>query len=238
MDKLINDFNRGFNLKNNDLRFVEAAVRLTISDIINFIKPNAPFRLWGCAVTEHGSYISVSEGAIYWEGEVWHVFAHNLAVATPLVAPVYWVFVTEYDPAGVKLDKDLVSHDTYQVRKAKSSLTTNPDGAIGYIILNEGTAEAGTYPACPTGLYTYKDSAYESFYWLPNLDDTHITSYEIWKGIDTIVPTLLTTVPATTLGYNIEPPEVGSMMVIYIRAVNSAGYKSKFSQPLFIDINL
>ena len=103
MNKLINDFNRGFSLKNDDLRFVDSAVRLALSDLAKAVLGVSARVMWGCEVSEHGAYIAITEGAIFYNGEIWHVYAHNVAVATPLAVPVYWAFVGEFDASGVKL---------------------------------------------------------------------------------------------------------------------------------------
>ncbi len=184
MNKLINDFNRGFSLKSDDFRFIDAAVRLALSDLAKSMGISTPRVMWGCEVTEHGTYISITEGAVYWSNEIWHVYAHNVAVATPLSVPAYWAFVGENDPAGVKLDKDLVSHETYQIRKAVVSLVTDPDGVIGYLpwsdVVPVDTTDV-TAPTAPTDLTGYALVAGTArLNWTAATDSVGVTGYEIW----------------------------------------------------------
>lgn len=184
MNKLINDYNRGFSLKNDDLRFVDAAVRLALSDIIKSMGISTSRIMWGCEVTEHGTYISITEGAIFWNNEIWHVYAHNVIVAIPLAVPIYWAFVGENDPAGVKLDKDLVSHDAYQIRKAIASLVAAPAGVIGSLPWSDVVPvdiTDITAPTAPSGLTGYAFAGGTArLDWIASTDGLGIEGYEIW----------------------------------------------------------
>jgi len=184
MNKLINDYNRGFSLKNDDLRFIDAAVRLALSDIVKSMGMSNSRVLWGCEVTEHSTYISITEGAIFYNSEIWHVYAHNVAVVTPVAVPVYWAFVGEFDASGVKLDMDLVSHNAYQIRKAIASLVTDPAGVIGFlpwsevIPINESDVTA---PSAPTDLTGYAlEGGTVRLNWTSSSDDSGVSGYEIW----------------------------------------------------------
>jgi len=124
MDQLINTFDRGFSLKNDDLRFIDASVRQALSDICRGLgKGYEAFIIWGAEVTIVGTTASVTEGAIYYGNEVWHVAAHDFTVPDPLPDVPYWIFTANYDADGAKLDKDLVSHNTYQLRTAKGNMS-------------------------------------------------------------------------------------------------------------------
>ena len=184
MNKLINDFNRGFSLKNDDLRFVDSAVRLALSDLAKAVLGVSARVMWGCEVSEHGAYIAITEGAIFYNGEIWHVYAHNVAVATPLAVPVYWAFVGEFDASGVKLDKDLVSHNTYQIRKAIASLVTDPAGVIGFLPWSEVIPVDNSDvipPTGPTELTGFVVSVSSvRLNWVAATDSTGIAGYEIW----------------------------------------------------------
>lgn len=129
MNKLINDFDRGFSLKNDDLRFVDAAVRLALADICKALGGETAI-LWGCGSVQIGTSLAVLEGAIFHDGEIWHVAAHTAVVANPIVTGPYWCFATSFDAAGAKLDMDLVSHSTYQVRTAFANATGTGSGVI------------------------------------------------------------------------------------------------------------
>lgn len=132
MNKLINDFNRGFSLKNDDLRFVDAAVRQAIADTVKAHDIPGSVILYGCEVTVDGTTASVAEGAIFHDDEVWHVDAHTFTVPDPLVTSPYWCFVTSWDAAGAKTDVDLAPHNTYQLRKAVGNMANDISGTESY----------------------------------------------------------------------------------------------------------
>lgn len=122
MNKLINDFNRGFSLKNNDFRFIDESVRLALSDLcMGMSGEKTSFIIWGAVMSVSGTTATVTEGSIFHQGEIWHVPAHTFAVADPMTEEPYWQFVTALDAAGAKLDKDLVSHNTYELRTCRGS---------------------------------------------------------------------------------------------------------------------
>ncbi len=132
MNKIINDFTRGFSLKNDDFRFIDAAVRLALNDICTALGSNS-FILHGCVVSINGTTCSVTEGAIFFDTEIWHVAAHTFTVPDPLADAPYWCFTVSYDFTGAKLDKDLVSHDTYQLRKAVGYATNAAAGTVAAV---------------------------------------------------------------------------------------------------------
>jgi hypothetical protein len=235
MNKLINDFNRGYSLKNDDLRFIDAAIRLAFDDIVKSLGGSSPRVLWGCALIEHGTYISITEGAIYFQGEIWHVYPHNLIVAIPRIVPIYWVFMTEFDAAGAKLDKDLVSHDTYQKRFAVSSLTSNPAGSVGSLVLAPapGPSADTTPPAAVTGLgYTIDGSGYVVVTWPATSDNVAVTGYEIFVSYDSGAEALYGS--TSSLIYYIGGVESGQNLTIRIKAYDAAGNRSAFSAPLLV----
>ncbi len=135
MNKLINDFDRGFSLKNDDLRFVDAAVRDALASICNGIAfQDSAYILYGCVVTIIGTTATVSKGAIFYENEIWAVEDHTFAVLDPLPDPPNWAFCETYDANGVKLDKDLASHNTYAVRSAIGYMVGGePSGTIALV---------------------------------------------------------------------------------------------------------
>lgn len=132
MNKLINDFNRGFSLKNDDLRFVDAAVRQAIADAVKAHNFTGSVIVWGCAVTVVGTTASVAEGAIFHNNEVWHVDAHTFVVPDPIVDSPNWCFITAWDAAGAKTDVDLAAHNTYQIRKAVGSMDDDVTGTESF----------------------------------------------------------------------------------------------------------
>lgn len=125
MNKLVNTWNRGFSLKNDDLRFIDASVRQALSDLANSFSSKSAIILWGCGVNYAGTVATVNEGAIYSPtlNEIFHVYEHTFVVPSPLVGDPQWCFVTAWDPAGAKTDVDLQAHQAYQIRKVVGSMT-------------------------------------------------------------------------------------------------------------------
>ena len=137
MNKLKNDYNRGFSLKNDDLRFVDASVRLALADTVSGLCNGDTCIIWGCVCTPDDLVYKVSAGAIFYSDEIWHVPAHEVVRTNLNSDPPDWAFVVSYDSAGIKLDKDLASHNTYELRSA-----------IGYISA-ESEPPSGTIHATP-----------------------------------------------------------------------------------------
>lgn len=137
MNKLINDFNRGFSLKNDDLRFVDASIRLAFADAIKAHNITGSVILFGCAVSVSGTTASVAEGAIFHDDEIWHVDEHTFTVPDPLVDSPNWCFVASWDAAGAKTDVDLNPHNTYQVRKAVGNMANDITGTISYASMED-----------------------------------------------------------------------------------------------------
>lgn len=134
MNKLINDFNRGFSLKNDDLRFVDASVRLALADITSALSGSGgACILWGCDIAYIYPIFIVSAGAIYYEGEVWHVYEHTFSMPDPNAQQLLWCFRTSNDAAGAKIDNDMGTHQAYQVRDCILDNNGSRAGMIGSI---------------------------------------------------------------------------------------------------------
>lgn len=126
MNRINSNFNLGFDLVLEDFRFEAASIRLAIADLCKGLGHAGPVILFGCNVTYAGTTATVTEGAIFYNDEIWHVYNHTFAVPDPLVGNPQWCFVASWDPEGVKLDSELNSHNTYEVRKAIGALTSIP----------------------------------------------------------------------------------------------------------------
>ena len=126
MNKLLTNFNRGFSLKSNDFRWIDDSVRLALADICKSMGITGPVVLWGCGVTYAGATATVTEGAIFFQNEIWHVEPHTFTVHDPMVSSPNWCFPLTYHPDGAKLDKDLVNHQTYQIRRAIGAQVSIP----------------------------------------------------------------------------------------------------------------
>ena len=132
MNKLLTEFTGGFPFLLNDLRFTDDAVRLAIKDIVNAICGEGPVILAGCQFTQQPTYISVEEGAIFWQGEIWHVYPHNFTAPNPVLEPPYWSFVTGNGPEGSRTFENAETNQVHQIRKAVGSYLPI-EGALGNI---------------------------------------------------------------------------------------------------------
>lgn len=132
MNKLITDYTGGFPFLLNDLRFVDDSIRQAIKDIVTSMCGEGPVILYGCQITQHPTYISVTEGAIFWSGEIWHVYPHNFTAPNPLVEMPSWYFVEESGPQGSRTFENAEIHQVHQIRKAIGSYVpiVNPFGSI------------------------------------------------------------------------------------------------------------
>ena len=107
MNKLQNDYNRGFSFKNDDLRFIDDAVRLALADLTKAIGGTTSRVLWGCAVSEHINYITIAEGAVFWNNEIWHLPAHNLFATLPITEQLFLVLLLSVLCQNLVLQKHL-----------------------------------------------------------------------------------------------------------------------------------
>lgn len=83
--------------------------------------------LWGCEITDNGDdTLTIAEGAIFQEGEVFEVIEHT--IATSAAAYKIYHFAQELidDPDGVKEYADGETYATQKVRRAKLQFTTFP----------------------------------------------------------------------------------------------------------------
>lgn len=136
MNKLLTNITGGFPFTLDDLRFLDDANRLAVADIIKTIAGDGPVILYGCGITDAGVNVSVAEGAILWQGEIWHVFPHSYIAPSPMPDAPQWNFVAVDDAAGSKVFENGVTHQVYQVRKAVGSYLPI-DGALGSFSVDE-----------------------------------------------------------------------------------------------------
>lgn len=126
MNRIETNFNLGFDLVLEDFRFQDAAVRLAFADLTKALGHSGPVILWGCNVSYAGTMATVTEGAIFYNNEIWHVYAHTFQVPSPDPGDPSWCFVISNDPEGAKLDSELNPHQTYEVRKAVGARISLP----------------------------------------------------------------------------------------------------------------
>ncbi len=126
----------GFPFVLDDIRFMQDSWRLAFLDISKALfnqheTSQIPFNaliLWGGEVTEHSTYVEISEGALYYDGEIYHIYPHSTPT-TGGITSVLLYMIEENDPVGTKMFLNGNTYDTYKVRKAVLSESSIP-GAI------------------------------------------------------------------------------------------------------------
>ncbi len=136
MNKLLTNITGGFPFTLDDLRFQDDSVRLAIADICLAIAQQTPVVAFGCALTVHSGYVAVSEGAIIYNSEVFHVFPHNIAYSGA-ISQYYWNIVAVSDPAGSKTFENGETHQVYEVRKAVGSINAPLVDAIASFLMSD-----------------------------------------------------------------------------------------------------
>jgi hypothetical protein len=137
MDQLNLTFQGGFPLRQDRLKFMQDSMRDTITDmsygprILAAMNANNGQPIWshayvlhGCQITDNGNNtITVTNGAIFQEGEVFRVSQHTINKST--AALVLYHFQQEIidDPEGVREYANGESHPTQQFRRARLAFT-------------------------------------------------------------------------------------------------------------------
>lgn len=136
MNKLKTTDTGGFPLTLNDFRFIDDSVRLAIYDLAKALSGLNTARLYGGGLVNKGTFYEVSEGAVLYNGEIFHIYPHNVAV-TGGVAGIFLNFISESHPEGSKIFFDGTQHQVYEVRKAVVSINTPIEGALASIMYPE-----------------------------------------------------------------------------------------------------
>lgn len=136
MNKLLTEFTGGFPFLLNDLRFIDDAVKLAIADLTTAVAGSEPVIIYGCQTQQQANFVSVSEGAIFWQGEIWHVYPHNFTAPNPMTEAPYWNFVTENGPEGSRTFENAETHQVHQIRKAVASVSPVA-GALGSLAFDD-----------------------------------------------------------------------------------------------------
>lgn len=126
MDKFISSDLGGLDFFSDDLRFEQNSYRLAIEDMIKSLEFSTPyaFVVYGCRFTDSGLNWDVEEGAVVFNGEIFHFPATTIAkddtkkfYLTPLVA---------WDAAGFKDFEDGPQFNTYQTRRTRIEALATP----------------------------------------------------------------------------------------------------------------
>lgn len=142
MNKLITTDTGGFPYVLDDIRWEQDAYREALNDIVKGIVNNGTtdFVLWGCNITDNTTYFDVSEGAIVFDGEIYHLAATTNLTKVALQYLIFKPSTGTYDSDGLKTFQDAATHDTYELRFATATISAIP-GAGSYIIASTaGTA--------------------------------------------------------------------------------------------------
>ncbi|MCX6232119.1 MAG: hypothetical protein NTZ33_11300 [Bacteroidetes bacterium] len=112
----------------DDLRWIDEGIRDAIKGMFTQfgLNPSDNFIFSGCEFTvtsiTGGKRYTHTEGYIYLDGEVLKVDAGYIEVLDAdweVGSVIYWDLVITYDIAGNRIFESGVSHDTYEIRKAK-----------------------------------------------------------------------------------------------------------------------
>lgn len=122
--------NGGMEFHGDDLRFIQDAYKEAFAGIYAAFAENGNLILSGIEATDNGASVDISEGYILIAGEIMYFPAQTIVVAD-FLDDVYIVPEITHDPAGNDVFADLVSRDTYQVRRAKAIY----DDLVSYPIL-------------------------------------------------------------------------------------------------------
>lgn len=124
----------------DDLRFVDAGIRDALKGLVSLFGLTASnsFKITGCVVSNVGLVYSYTAGYICYLGEILPVVSGSVTIpGSPQVGyGLYWDLDLSFDPAGLKVFENGVSHDTYEVRKAKlvyGQYPTNQGGQTDYM---------------------------------------------------------------------------------------------------------
>lgn len=132
MNKLLTTDDGKFPFYLDDLRWIDEGLREAFAGIINFFS-DEKFILSGCEMTWNPVTVewTCAEGFIAWEGEILYC-PGGTAMQDESNTPVFDIEVT-YDPDGLKLFGSGVSHNTYEIRRAKF-YAENPASAGGKLV--------------------------------------------------------------------------------------------------------
>lgn len=116
MNRLKTNQSGGFPFVLDDLRFLDNAYRQAFTNIAYAISLSDCI-LWGCDLSDDGTDITVTEGAVWLNGEILHVPEQTI---TYVPGHNYFLRLSaSYDPNGLKTFADSNLYDTYELRVAE-----------------------------------------------------------------------------------------------------------------------
>jgi len=117
MKKLITTDLGGHPVYYTDFEFVQEMIRELVEGVYGYLDEAKVTILKGCELTisTDGYTISVTEGYAFYDGEIFHISAHESTGETPEVAK--WIVSEDYDSRGTKTFKNETVKDVYLVRE-------------------------------------------------------------------------------------------------------------------------
>jgi len=130
MNKLQTEFDGGMPFALDDLRFMQAANRKALASLaralVKYSGKEVPVIIYGAQISNNGTdTVSISEGAMYYNEEIWHIPAHSFTSPIPLTESPFWNLERSFDPSGDKIFYDGEMHRTYEIRNAKAAMTVS-----------------------------------------------------------------------------------------------------------------
>jgi hypothetical protein len=163
MNKLKTTYDGGFPFVLDDIRWIQTANERALASLaralVSYSGKETPVILYGAAVSNNGSdTVTISEGALYYNAEIWYIPAHSFSSPIPMQESPYWNLESSYDPAGDKIFYDGEMRQTYNVRLAKAAMTTTANAEVSLLWENtirlEGmsTGKANLLPNTAAGV--------------------------------------------------------------------------------------
>ncbi|MBN9293729.1 MAG: hypothetical protein J0G96_07110 [Flavobacteriia bacterium] len=132
MNRLTTTYNGGFNLKMNDFRWIETGLFEAFKGLASpLLNNNTQIILSGCSLSISGGTLTLTEGFIFLNNEVFFVPSQS----EPDAGTTYKYFdvIESFDPSGLKEFKNGLTHDVYAIRRGKLiQSNTLPVGAVDY----------------------------------------------------------------------------------------------------------
>jgi hypothetical protein len=117
MNKLINTFNKGFSLYNDDVRFLQEALTEAIKALASPFENGEIIILSGCEKTVSLGIASFTEGYVLKDSEIFKVPATSFSTLVPGSVEKFFLSET-YNSSGLKISDDgLDSNDSWLIRE-------------------------------------------------------------------------------------------------------------------------
>lgn len=143
MNRLITTNTGGMPNYLDNFRWYEDAIKTAFKDVVKGLGLGGDVLiLYGVDVTQNSSYYYVSAGAIFMNGEIFKVQAHQLArFGNGQTGTYFWEVITSYDSAGHLTFQNLTPHQVYEIREVRLTKTTSilPPGSYVPLEVNRLT---------------------------------------------------------------------------------------------------